>query len=533
MFRLQTVGGFGGKSDQLNAYNVFLSDPAYFDATSRATACTRRRCRRVAPLSRSARRVTLSIVPHGRARWPRPTRRGGRLVSAAVDRVDRSRLPSPADAAVPFPRSRKSTLPTACACGRAPHAGAAGRVHAAVRRGAASDPAGKDGLAASPPTCSTRAAATARRSRCTRRSRGSARSSTPTSAPTRRSQRHRPQPLRRSALALLSDIVVRPALREATFARVRQLRLHRLTQLRDMPGAVADRAFLKLLYGAHPYGHSPIGSEASLAAMHDDGRAPRFHARRVSAGSVDADCRRRLRPRRDGADGGRGIRGLERRRRRERPDEDRCRRRRRLNIVPRPPRAQSRAADRQVSVPARHARLPSTVVGDTILGGQVVQPASTSPREAKGLTYGARTAFEFPAVRAVVLQVSVQTSGTRGGRSTDRWAEIGRDPRNAAGHADELALGIAALTRGYARSFETGEQIGRAALQLALYDLPDDYFEQFVPRIERVTRDEVSRVMARHLDPARLTTLVVGDLDVIGRSSAPSARRPVVLPPTF
>src|SRR5207253_7139233 len=31
MFRLQTVGGFGGKSDQLNAYNVFLRDPAYFD----------------------------------------------------------------------------------------------------------------------------------------------------------------------------------------------------------------------------------------------------------------------------------------------------------------------------------------------------------------------------------------------------------------------------------------------------------------------------------------------------------------------
>ena len=31
MFRLQTVGGFGGKSDQLNAYNVFLGDPAYFD----------------------------------------------------------------------------------------------------------------------------------------------------------------------------------------------------------------------------------------------------------------------------------------------------------------------------------------------------------------------------------------------------------------------------------------------------------------------------------------------------------------------
>jgi zinc protease len=31
VYRLQTVGGFGGKSDQLNAYNVFTRDPGFFD----------------------------------------------------------------------------------------------------------------------------------------------------------------------------------------------------------------------------------------------------------------------------------------------------------------------------------------------------------------------------------------------------------------------------------------------------------------------------------------------------------------------
>ena len=29
-FRLQTVGGFGGKSDQLNAYNVFVGDAEFY-----------------------------------------------------------------------------------------------------------------------------------------------------------------------------------------------------------------------------------------------------------------------------------------------------------------------------------------------------------------------------------------------------------------------------------------------------------------------------------------------------------------------
>ena len=30
VYRLQTVGGFGGKSDQLNAYNVLRGDPGFF-----------------------------------------------------------------------------------------------------------------------------------------------------------------------------------------------------------------------------------------------------------------------------------------------------------------------------------------------------------------------------------------------------------------------------------------------------------------------------------------------------------------------
>ena len=35
IYRLQTIGGFGGKSDQLNAYNVFRGDPGYFAARPR------------------------------------------------------------------------------------------------------------------------------------------------------------------------------------------------------------------------------------------------------------------------------------------------------------------------------------------------------------------------------------------------------------------------------------------------------------------------------------------------------------------
>ena len=68
LYRLQTVGGFGGKSDQLNAYNVFCGDPAYFSRdVSRYGEATRETVRAAAArLLRFDARVLLSVVPHGR-----------------------------------------------------------------------------------------------------------------------------------------------------------------------------------------------------------------------------------------------------------------------------------------------------------------------------------------------------------------------------------------------------------------------------------------------------------------------------------
>ena len=74
MYRLQTVGGFGGKSDQLNAYNVFLNDPAFFDRDlARYQVVTHASLQQAAARYLDpARRVTLSIVPQGRTALAAP-----------------------------------------------------------------------------------------------------------------------------------------------------------------------------------------------------------------------------------------------------------------------------------------------------------------------------------------------------------------------------------------------------------------------------------------------------------------------------
>src|SRR4029453_2401590 len=66
---------------------------------------------------------------------------------------------------------------------------------------------------------------------------------------------------------LLADLLIRPSLRETDFQRVRQLRLDRLRQLKDVAPAVAERAFLGLLDGQDPYGHPAIGNDAALRAL--------------------------------------------------------------------------------------------------------------------------------------------------------------------------------------------------------------------------------------------------------------------------
>ena len=162
-------------------------------------------------------------------------------------------------------------------------------------------------------------------------------------------------------LELVADMVMRPRFEQREFDRVRDLRLNRLLQLRDMPPALADRAFAQLLYRNHPYGHLPIGTEGSLRAM--------------TVRDISAFHRRAFRParstviavgdalaRRAGGGGASGpSRAGSRRRRRAPPDPETFAAAgaaaNRLALVHRPAAAQSELRIGHVALAARDARL--------------------------------------------------------------------------------------------------------------------------------------------------------------------------------
>jgi predicted Zn-dependent peptidase len=337
----------------------------------------------------------------------------------------------------------------------------------------------------------------------------------------------------------LADLTMRPSLRQDDFARVRQMRLDRLRQIRDLPAALAERAFLKVLYGAHPYGHLSIGTVRSLDAM-VVGDVERCHAALfqpalatlVVVGDLPhvgllATAERAF----GGWAAGAGDAGIE-----EAvgaadvpvplaPSA-------RLVVIPRERAAQSHLRIGHLAARRGTPDYPALLVMNAVLGGQFVSRINLKLREEKGYTYGARTGFDWRlGPSPFSLEASVDTNATADAIA-DSLAELSAIRGSRPASEPELTLAKATLTRGYPRSFEKAQQVARSVCQLILYDLPDSYFESFVPLVSGVSSEDVTRAAARHLDPTKFATLIVGDQHAIeGSLGDLGLGDPIVLAP--
>jgi predicted Zn-dependent peptidase len=319
--------------------------------------------------------------------------------------------------------------------------------------------------------------------------------------------------------SLLADILLRPSLRVADFDRVRKLRLDRLCQLKDSPPAVAERAFLRLMYGDHAYGHLPIGNPAALGALALDDivafHRDRFQPSRATVVVAGPLSHERLYGLAEGAFSG-WDKAAASPQGHPAGDTEIGRASTRLAVVAREAAPQSELRIGHLSARRNSPDYPALIVMNALLGGQFVSRINLKLREEKGYTYGARTGFDWRrGIAPFALQASVHTASTADAIA-DCFSELdairGRRPPTDS----EMALAKASLTRGYPRGFETAHQVARAVAQLALFELPDTYFEEFVPRVSAVQAADVVSAAERYIDPARTVTLVVGDFQAVG-----------------
>lgn len=329
-------------------------------------------------------------------------------------------------------------------------------------------------------------------------------------------------------LGLLADIVMRPHLDEADFQRVRELRLSRLRQLRRSAGAAADRTFVSALFGSHAYGHGALGTTASLEAVTaDDARefwATMYgpaEATLILGGAVDPReagvvVRRAFGEWRDGRQAPTlpaPPDGL--------PDP-------RVLLVDRPSAPQSELRIGHVGPERSTAAYHAIVTVNALLGGQFTSRINRRLREEKGITYGARTSFDFRrAAGTFSCETSVQADATAAAVA-DVLAEFDDIRRADSVGAEELGRAKASLTRGYVRHFETAGQLVRAAAQLVTYSLDEGTFDRFVSGIDAVTAADVHQTAARFVRPQETTVVVVGDAEIC-RQRLESLDRPVVV----
>jgi predicted Zn-dependent peptidase len=190
----------------------------------------------------------------------------------------------------------------------------------------------------------------------------------------------------------------------------------------------------------------------------------------------------------------------------------------RLAVVAREGAAQSELRIGHLSARRNTPDYSALLVMNSVLGGQFVSRINLKLREEKGYTYGARTGFDWHrGLAPFAMQTSVHTAATADA-IRDTLDEIDAIRGSRPVSEQELTLAKASLTRGYPRNFETAQQVVRGVAQLALYDLPDTYFEEFVPRTNAVTTADVTRVAEQYLDAGKVTTLIVGDHAAIDQS---------------
>ncbi len=509
--QLESVGGFGGRANILNYYNVYAGDPGLVNRDlDRYEAVTAEDVRRVAATYFGEGRVRLVVSPKEE-------------VSPTTSDLDRSLQPGPGLARgfrPPVPqRIHLKTGADLVVMERRQVPAIAAAVY--VPGGSVTDPSDLPGLA----SFTTRLLNEGTTSRSSQQIADesefiAARLNTHVDreyyvATTEVLTEHWPK-----ALNLLADVLQHPVFPEREVERVRRERLMDLRRLRDDPGAIAARVVNGLLFGREtPQGHPSSGRESSVAEMSRDALVT-HHAATVLAqqptfvvvGDVDPDAVARQLEDAFGEWAGHGQNGAAAKL--QQPSQDPSNPNARpatIYLIDKPGAAQSIISAGQVTVGRLDPDFMPLVVMNMAFGGQFTARLNMNLRDAKGYTYGYHSYFDWRTAQSGFVTGGSVHSGVTTEALLETLKEFHELQSSRPISEDEFEKARMGLIRGYPPTFETSGQIVGRLLDLAHYGLPDDYFTHQVERLEAVTLADIRRVAVERLTPDALQIVIVGD----------------------
>jgi zinc protease len=333
-----------------------------------------------------------------------------------------------------------------------------------------------------------------------------------------------------AALALVSEVAMRPTFAPAEIERYRTQALDEMKVAYAEPGTLAGLAAQRAVFGDGSYGHPVGGTPASLpritrtdiASLHAGLYRP-DNAVLVLAGDVDLPAALRLAQRHFGSW------------------------RAPHTPLPKaaPPAAQpwpegivvidmpgAGQAGVSVALPSIASAAPDRVAGfvaNAVLGTGYSSRLNQEIRIKRGLSYGARSVLDARR-GAGVLRVSVQTKNPSAPEVVGLiHAELDR-LMNTPVPADELAARKANLIGGFSRSLETTSGLADQVEALQVAGLPASDLVQRIPQLEEVSISDVQAFAMKRFGTAARRAVVAGVAGEFEAGLRPMAPKIVVVP---
>lgn len=313
------------------------------------------------------------------------------------------------------------------------------------------------------------------------------------------------------AFGLLGEVLRTPTFPQREFERLKAERLAELLQMRAEPRGLADEMFSRFLYAPESrYARFEGGDEQSVQRIEREHLLAFYETRYlpggttiivvgdVAADEAQAIARQALSDWRGGAP------------KRLVADDHPARLARAVHLVEKTDAPQSELRIGHVGIPRNHPDFFQVNVMNAVLGGLFNSRVNLNLREAHGYTYGAFSAFEWRREAGPFLVHTAVRSDVTAAAATEIITEIDR-MRAEAISVEELSLATNYLDGVFPIRFESTAAIAAALSVLALFGLPDDYYETYRERVRSVTTEQVLDAAKRYLHPEALQMVVVGD----------------------
>ena len=315
--------------------------------------------------------------------------------------------------------------------------------------------------------------------------------------------------------ALLSDILLNPTFPQEELARQKKMYMGRIAQENKQPGTVAQKAFLKALYGAdHPYGRPQTGSgtEASINAITRDDLVAFYqtnytpaNATIVISGNITmAEAKTAL----DKAfknwtsTGTPAVANI---------PEAAPIAKTKVVIVDKPGAAQSAIMIGHAGIKRSDPDYMPIQVMMNVLGSQFTSRINMNLREDKGYTYGAFA--NFPNRRGTgpfIASAQVETPNTK--ESVVEFIKELREITTTRPVTEtELTDSKNNLIKGFPSGFESIGAVAGGMGAMVTYGLPQDEWQTYVSRVNAVDLAAANRAATSHINPDALLIVIVGD----------------------